>query len=136
MAAYYTWLENGKWGVRVQGPIPNVGQIIAVTLRSGEVKTETITAILKTDKRGTLATFVDQSEDSRIIWDSQGNVQSVSREEHAVWLEQKRCTALRADGQRCRAFARMESRAGACVVHDPERKAPWTLYGILSDTLQ
>lgn len=46
MAATYTKLKDGSWGIRVTGDKPVKGDRITVTKKSGESKTETIRAIL------------------------------------------------------------------------------------------
>lgn len=54
MTANYVRLPNGAWGVRVTGAQVRVGEQIEVTRRGaveGETQTETVAAIVRTDRR-------------------------------------------------------------------------------------
>lgn len=45
MAATYTKLRDGSWGVRIDGPAV-AGQTVTVTKKSGESKAETVAAVV------------------------------------------------------------------------------------------
>lgn len=52
----YTKLSDGSWGVRTNEPVIP-GQKITVTKKSGEIKTETIAAILSTSAAGNVVSI-------------------------------------------------------------------------------
>ena len=53
MSATYSKLKSGEWGIRVQGTVKAV-DVVTVTTKSGEVKTETVAKVVWTGQGVTL----------------------------------------------------------------------------------
>jgi hypothetical protein len=54
----YAKLKDGSWGIRADGTALTVGQIVTVTKKSGETKSETVARVLWTGDGITLAAIV------------------------------------------------------------------------------
>jgi len=60
MAATYTKLKNGEWGIRCEGAARK-GDLITVTKKSGETKNETVTQVLWSGNGITLCAISQRS---------------------------------------------------------------------------
>lgn len=92
MAATYTKLKSGNWGIRVVGSVRD-GQSITVTKKSGETKTETVSRVVWSGNGITLAAIAD----------SRGSYTgSRSRySSHSDYIDSHRCSSCHHTGDEC-----------------------------------
>jgi len=83
MSATFTKLQNGTWGVRADG-IVEIGSVVQVRTRAGEVKSVTITQVVWTGGGVTIAAIADDRAPRQ---SSRGSYSGGRRERHCAECE-------------------------------------------------
>lgn len=122
VSATFARLADRSWGVRVNGPRPTPGTVLAVSKRDGSTSTVTVSAIIwhGTARDGQLASLVSISSDGRRAAPGCcagcGDQLSQWERQHGV----RRCADCRDGGSHARGGQSYHDRHGRFVLGDDD----------------